>query len=80
MAARSLIQLFRAVNPALLHKKDRVRKTPFTRAVLKMKVFGCRGGRGGGGEKEKLTHPHVPSLVDRLNLLFVVNLLNNNVL
>ena len=25
MAARSLIQLFRAVNPALLHKKDRVR-------------------------------------------------------
>lgn len=26
MAARSLIQLFRAVNPALLHKKDRVRK------------------------------------------------------
>ena len=26
MAARSLIQLFRAVNPTLLHKKDRVRK------------------------------------------------------
>lgn len=26
MAARSLIQLFRAVNPALLHKKDRARK------------------------------------------------------
>ena len=26
MAARSLIQLFRSVNPALLHKKDRVSK------------------------------------------------------
>lgn len=26
MAARSLIQLFRAVNPALLHKKDRASK------------------------------------------------------
>ena len=26
MAARSLIQLFRAVNPTLLHKKDRASK------------------------------------------------------
>ena len=26
MAARSLIQLFRVVNPALLHKKDRASK------------------------------------------------------
>lgn len=46
MAARSLIQLFRAVNPALLHKKDRVRK-----------LFGCRGGWGGGGEKRGAPHP-----------------------
>lgn len=39
MAARSLIQLFRAVNPALLHKKDRGKPTEESKDIT-VKQYG----------------------------------------
>ena len=51
MAARSLIQLFRAVNPALLHKKDRVRKLFSLELLCRLKSLGAEGGGKGVGRK-----------------------------
>jgi len=86
MAARSLIQLFRAVNPALLPKKDRVRKLFSLELFYRLKSLGAEGGGEGVGRKGSSPTPmspfwyNVPFLVDRVNLLFVVNLLNYYVL